>query len=197
MKITAESGIAAGVRRIEAVTGEGAFQQVRAADTLLDELSRVLKSNPTDLVERVASLVGENKQLNKELGEASQKLAASQSSDLSQAAIDIDGVKFLAAQVQGDNKAMMQTLDSLRSQLGDAVIVLAHVQNDKVGMVIAVSKDLVSRIKAPDIMAVAGPCVGAKGGGRPDLARAGGGSNPAGLDEAFSAAQSFARQQLS
>jgi len=190
-KVTAEMGIAAGVRRIEAVTGEGALSEIRATDVLINSLAALLKCGRNELAERVESLVSENKQLAKQMREAGEKLAASQGSDLARSAIDMDGVKFLASEVQGDNEAMMQTLDNLRSQLSACVVVLAHVRDGKVGLVVGVSKTLIERIKAPEVLAVVGPLVGAKGGGRPDLARAGGGDKPQGLAEAFSAAQAF------
>ena len=196
-KITAEAGIAAGVRRIEAVTGAGALAEVRRADQLLDEISGLVKSNRGDLAERIQSLLADNRRLYKELDEAGQKLAASQGSDLAASAVDINGVKFLASQVQGDSKAMMQTLDTLRSQLGDSIIVLAQVEAGKIGLVVGVAKNLTGQVKAPEIMAVVGPAVGAKGGGRPDMARAGGGDNPDGLAQAFQAAEEFVRGQLS
>ena len=195
-KITAEMGIAAGVRRIEAVTGEGAFIQVRDVDEMLDNVAEILKSSRANIVERVAGLVSENKALTKQLTDASQKLAAVKGTDLAATAINVGDVKFLAAEVQGDNKAMMQTLDSLRSQLGDAVIVLAQVHNDKVGIVVGVGKSIIQRLQAPEVLAAIGPLVGAKGGGREDLARAGGGDNPAGLEKAFAAAQTFVQQRL-
>ncbi len=195
-KITAEMGIAAGIRRIEAVTGEGAIIQVRVVDEMLDNVAEMLKSNRANIVERVAGLVSENKALTRQLTDVSQKLAASKGTDLAAGAVDIGGVKFLAAEVQGDNKAMMQTLDSLRAQLGEAVIVLAQVHNDKVGMVVGVGKTVVQRLQAPEVLAAIGPLVGAKGGGRADLARAGGGDNPSGLEEAFAAAQTFVQQHL-
>jgi len=196
LKITAEMGIAAGVRRVEAVTGEGALREVRAADQLLDDISALLKSSRGDLTDRVQSLLADNRRLHKELDEAGQQLAASQGSDLASTAVDLNGVKFLASTVQGDNKAMMQTLDTLRSQLGEAVIVLAQVEGGRVGLVVGVAKSLTERLKAPEIMNVVGPAVGAKGGGRPDMARAGGGDNPDGLDAAFAAAQEFVSAQL-
>jgi len=196
LKVTSESGIASGVRRIEATTGEGAFQRARAADTLLAQLSGLLKSNPSELLGRISALVAENKQQQKELESIGQKLAAVQGSDLADEVVEIGGVKFLGCEVQGDNKAMMQTMDTLRSQLGDAVIVLAQVENGRVGVAIGVAKSLVDKIRAPDIMAVTGPEVGAKGGGRPDLARAGGGDNPNGLAAAFAAAKAFVTAAL-
>ncbi len=196
LKITAETGIAAGVRRIEAVTGEGAFDLIRAADELLDTLAGVVKVGRSELLERVQSTLAENKQLQKQLSDMSQKIAASQGTDLAANAVDIGGVKFLASEVEGDNKAMMQTLDTLRSQLDECVVVLAQVSGGKVGAVVGVSKALSKQISAPDVMAIVGPLLGAKGGGRADLARAGGGDNPAGLVSAFAAAQAFVTEKL-
>lgn len=195
-KLTAETGIAAGVRRIEAVTGDGAQALIKEAEQTLEEISGLLKGGRQDVRDRVASLIAENRQLSKALAEAEQQLAASQGGDLLSQVVDIDGVSFLAASVAGDNKAMMQTLDSLRSQLDNSVVVLAQTQGDKVGMVVAVSKSLSERIAAPDVLNHIGALVGVKGGGRPDLARAGGGDNPAGLDDAFAAAQQYVLQSV-
>ncbi len=197
LKIVAESGIAAGVRRIEAVSGPGALEQVRAQEALLDDLAGRLKTNRADLAERVSALVEDNKALTKSLGDAEQKLASSQGSDLAAAKEEINGVAFVASEVSGDNKAMMQTLDMLRSQVDDGVIVLASVDAGRVGLVVAVAKSLTDKLKAPEIMGVVGPHVGAKGGGRPDLARAGGGDNPGGLQEAFAAAREYVHNALS
>lgn len=196
LKITAETGIAAGIRRIEAVTGNGALSLIRDTDLLLENLSQILKVGRSELLERVQNTLQENKQLHKQLAEVSQKMAASQGSDLASQSVDINGVNFLASEVEGDNKAMMQTLDTLRSQLGECVVVLAQVNAGKVGAVVGVSKKVVDKVSAPDIMATFGPLVGAKGGGRPDLARAGGGDNPSGLADAFAAAERFVAQRL-
>ena len=188
-KVISEVGIAAGIRRIEAVSGEGAGILVRNQTDALNRAAKLLKSTPEKLEERISALLDENRQLNKSLHDSQQKLSASQGADLAGQAIDIFSTKFLAVEVEGDNKAMLQTLDSLRSQLGESVIVLANISNGKVGLVVGVSKGLVKTVSAPAVMAVVGPHVGAKGGGRPDLARAGGGDNPGGLTNAFSAAQ--------
>ncbi len=196
LKITAETGIAAGIRRIEAVTGNGALALIRETDHLLEALSQLLKVGRGELIDRVQNTLAENKQLQKQLAEVSQKMAASQGSDLASQAVNINGVNFLASEVEGDNKAMMQTLDTLRSQLGECVVILAQVNAGKVGAVIGVSKQVKDIVSAPDIMAHFGPLVGAKGGGRPDLARAGGGDNPSGLADAFAAAQAFVSEQL-
>ena len=195
-KIVSEAGIAAGVRRIEAVTAAAALAEIHQTETILDEAVTILKSTRADLHDRLSGMLADNRRLQKALDEAGQKLAASQGGDLAAQAIDIDGVKFLASEVEGDNKAMMQTLDTLRSQLGEAVIVLAQSDQGKVSLVVGVSKSLTDKIQAPDIMAVAGPEVGAKGGGRADMARAGGGTDPAGLPKAFEAARTVVMQRL-
>lgn len=196
-KISSEAGIASGIRRIEATTGDMAFQQTRATDALLAQLASLLKSNSAELLDKVTTLLAENKQQSKELESMGQKLAAAQGSDLAEKVTLIGDVKFLASVVDGDNKAMMQTLDTLRSQLGDAVIVLAQEEKGRVSLAVGVAKSLIEQVKAPEIMAVAGPEVGAKGGGRPDLARAGGGSNPQGMQAAFDAAQAYVAKVLS
>ena len=195
-KIIAETGIAAGVRRIEALTGRGAQGYLEDAENLLDALARELKAGRGDLLDKAQTLVADIRSLGKALQTAQAKLAASQGSDIAGGAEEIGGVTFLAARVDGDNKAMMQTLDDLRSKFADAIVVLAQTQGDKVGMVVGVSKSVVDRVAAPDIMAVAAPEVGAKGGGRGDLARAGGGDNPGGVDSAFAKARELAAERL-
>ncbi len=195
-KVTAETGIAAGIRRIEAVTGAGADEFVRGQQQNLAKLADLLKTSPADVLERVQNLLADNRELSKTLKEANQKMAASQGSDLAGAAVDIGGARFLAATVEGDGKALMQTLDTLKSQLGASVVVLANINGNKVNLVVAVSKDLTDRLSAPEVMNIVGPAVGAKGGGRPDLARAGGGNNPAGIDKAFADAQAFVAGKL-
>ena len=193
-RITSEAGIASGVRRIEAVTGAEALAQARASDWLLDELASTLRGQRADVLERVLALAEENKQLQKQLRAASQKLAASAGSDLANQVELVGGVEFLAGRLMGDGKAMMQTLDTLRSQISDGIIVLACVDSDKVSLVVGVGKGLTDRVKAPDILAVMGPLVGAKGGGRPDMARAGGGKIPSGIDQALVAARNLVSQ---
>ncbi len=196
MKITAETGIAAGVRRVEAVSGAAAEDFVRQQQGLLDGVATELKSAAGDLLERVKSLVDENRQLRKSVDELTQKLAADKGSDLLTQAVDMGAAKFVAAKVEGDGKAMMQTLDQLRSQMESCVVVLAQEQKGKVNLVVGVSKNLTAEIEAPDVMDAVSPHVGARGGGRPDLARAGGGDNPAGLDAAFTAAETLVKERL-
>ena len=196
-KIQFETGIAAGVRRIEAVTGQAAVDHARALEQRLFMASEQLKTNPAELVDRILHVVGENKALAKEIEALNQKVATAQSSDLGAAMEDINGVAVLVASVQGDSKTVMQTLDTLRSKTADdSVFVLANVAGGKVGLVVAVSKALSARIAAPDLLNSIGPLVGAKGGGRPDLARAGGGNNPDGIEALISAAKEWLQERL-
>ncbi len=195
-KISVETGIAAGIRRIEALTGDRAVDLVRNVEDLLGNVSRVLKAQPQELLEKVSTLLTENKSLTKQITALNQKIAQSKGSGLLDQAVVVDGVHLLVAKVDGDNKAMMQTLDTLKSQLSSAVIVLAQESGGRVGMVVSVSKDVTQRITAPDLLEKIGPVVGAKGGGRADLARAGGGDNPAGITEALSTARSFVSSML-
>lgn len=196
-RIVSEAGIAAGVRRVEAVTGQGALQTVQADQDLLADMSQTLKVGRLELAPRLQQVVAENRALLRQVEQLGQQLAANKSSDLGSQIEEIHGVQFLAAQVEGDNKAMMQTLDTVRGQMQQqCVIVLAAVDAGKVSMVAAVSKDLATRASAAELMQTIAPSVGAKGGGRPDLARAGGGDNADGVSDALSAARAWAEQQL-
>ena len=197
-KIQLETGIAAGVRRIEAVTGQAAVAHNRALEDCLLSASEQLKTNPAELTERILQVVNDNRALVKEIESLSQKVAAAQSSGLSESILDINGVAFLAAKIEADSKTVMQTLDTLRSKAAqDSVFVLANVQGGKVGVVVAVSKALSDRLAAPELINAIGPLVGAKGGGRPDLARAGGGDNPAGIEQLIAVSKDWVTEQLS
>ena len=198
-RIVSEAGIAAGIRRIEAVTGEEALQTVRDDQEMLAEIGQTLKVNRRELGKRLQQLISENRALARQVEQLGQQLAANKSSDLSGQVLDINGVAFLAAQVEGDNKSMMQTLDTVRSQLqGDALVVLAVVDDGgKVALVAAASKELTERLSASELMQTIAPVVGAKGGGRPDLARAGGGDRADAVGEALAAARHWAEAKLS
>ena len=196
-KIQLESGIAAGIRRIEAVSGEGALAAVSENDSLIASIGHTLKVGASEINARIVQILAENKALNREVEQLGQQIAASKSSDLGSEVEQINGVDFIAAHVDGDNKAMMQTLDTLRSQLSaDSVIVLAQVAGGKVGMVVSVSKSITEKIQAPQLLSAVAEHVGAKGGGRPDLARAGGGTNPDGVKQALADAQVWVRDRL-
>jgi alanyl-tRNA synthetase len=196
-KIQLETGIASGVRRIEALTGQAAVDYNRTLEDRLLAASEQLKTNPLELTDRIVQVVNDNKALSKELESLSQKMAVAQSSDLSESMMDINGVAFLAAKIDSDSKTVMQTLDTLRSKApNNSVFVLANVQGGKVGLVVAVSKDLNPGLSAPELLNAVGPLVGAKGGGRPDLARAGGGDNPAGIDALLEQSKSWLVEHL-
>jgi alanyl-tRNA synthetase len=196
-KIQLESGIAAGIRRIEAVSGEGALAVVSENDNLIASIGHTLKVGVSEINSRIIQILAENKALSREVEQLGQKIAASKSSDLGDQVEHVNGVDFIAAHVEGDNKAMMQTLDTLRSQLSeDSVIVLAQVASGKVGLVVSVSKSITEKIKAPELLSAIAAQVGAKGGGRPDLARAGGGTNPDGVMQALADAHIWVRDRL-
>jgi alanyl-tRNA synthetase len=195
-RITGETGIAAGIRRIEAVTGPAALAFTLAAEDTLSTVASLVRGSRSDVAEKVRALVDENRRLGRELAQAQQKLAANQGSDLVDEAVDVEGIKVLAARVEGDSKALMQTLDTLKSQLGSTAIVLGHVDGGKVSLIAGVSKDLTGRINAPDLINAVGSQVGAKGGGRPDMARAGGGKNPEALPEALASVPEWVRTHL-
>ena len=196
-KIVSETGIAAGIRRVEAVTGDVALSQVYEDQVLLNDVVESLKVGRREVAGKLEQLIAENRALTKQVAQMSQQLVANKSSDLSTQVVDIAGVSFLAAQVDGDNKAMMQTLDIVRSQLPtDAMVVLASVDNGKVNMVAATSKSLSASLSAARLMQTVAPLVGAKGGGRPDLARAGGGDQVDAVARALIAAQQWVEGQL-
>ena len=195
-RIVSEGGVAAGVRRIEAVTGPGALAWIDATDHIVDAVGQMVRAGRSDVTDKVAAVVEENRRLHKELERLKQKLATSQGSDLAGQAVDVDGIKVLAAPVEGDPKSLMQTLDMLKSKLGSAVIVLGNVSDGKVNIIAGVSKDLVDRVAAPDLISLVGPEVGAKGGGRPDMARAGGGDRPDALAPALAKVRSWVAERV-
>ncbi len=174
-KITSEGGVAAGIRRIEAVTAEAALQWVNEEEQSLTEILRLVKGKREDVVSRVAQLLEKNRGLEKQLDQLKSKLASSQGSDLSAQAVDINGIKVLAANLEGaDVKTLRDTLDQLKNKLGTSAIVLAAVNGEKVSLVAGVSKDATTKIKAGDLVNSVASQVGGKGGGRPDMAQAGG-----------------------
>lgn len=194
--ILAESGIASGVRRIEAVSGEGALELGRSQSRRLEEMAATLKCSESDLPSKIEALLAEQKALEKNISQLSQELAANQSSDLGEEIQVVAGVSVLAAEINGDNKALMQTLDTLKSQLDEYVLVLAQQSGGKVGMVVAVSEGAKTKVSAPELLNAAGALVGLKGGGRPDLARGGGGDNPGAMEDALQMARDNAATAL-
>ncbi len=174
-RIEAESGTAAGVRRIEAVTGEGAMAALHAQSDRLHDVAQLLKSDTQSLGDKVRAVLERNRQLEKELQQLKEQQAAQESAGLSSKAIDLNGVKLLVSELSGAEPKMLRTMvDDLKNQLGSTVIVLATVSGDKVSLISGVSKDLTDRVKAGELIAMVARQVGGKGGGRPDMAQAGG-----------------------
>jgi len=174
-RIQAESGTAAGIRRIEAITGEGALAQVNAQSSQLQDLAQLVKANSSNLNEKVRGLVDHVRALEKELQQLRDQQAAQESASLSSNAIDIKGVKLLVSELNNVEPKMLRTMvDDLKNQLGSAIIVLATVTEGKVSLIAGVTKDLTDRVKAGELIAGLAQQVGGKGGGRPDMAQAGG-----------------------
>jgi alanyl-tRNA synthetase len=197
LKIVAETGIAAGVRRIEAVTGEAAMQWVNRNESRLQRVAELVRGSRDDVDEKVMQLLEKNRALEKELQQLKGKLASSQGSDLASQAVDVEGLKVLAARMEGaDVKTLRDTLDQLKNKLGSAAVVLAAVNDGKVSLVAGVTKDRTGEIKAGELVNAVASQVGGKGGGRPDMAQAGG-SQPENLDSALESVTGWVQQQLS
>ncbi|MEY3885102.1 MAG: hypothetical protein RIS87_877, partial [Pseudomonadota bacterium] len=174
-KITSESGVAAGVRRIEATTGNGALKIINAQQQLIDQLAHALKAPNGELANKVAQLADHAKSLEKELARLKSKLASSQGDDLSTQAVEIAGVKVLAVVLDGANaETLRETMDKLKDKLKSAAIVLASVNDGKVSLAAGITADLIAKIKAGDLVNFVAQQVGGKGGGKPDMAMAGG-----------------------
>lgn len=195
-KIVSEGGVAAGVRRIEAVTGSNALEWIAENTHKLDGVAHLLKANRDNVGEKVEQLVSKARQLEKELEQLKAKLSAQAGSDLVSQAIDINGIKVLAAKLEGvDPKSLRDTVDQLKDKLGQAAVVLATVSGDKVSLIAGVTKAETSKIKAGDLVNHVAQQVGGKGGGRPDMAQAGG-NNPAALDTALQSVTPWLQEQL-
>ncbi|MCD6684469.1 alanine--tRNA ligase [Escherichia coli] len=174
-RIISESGTAAGVRRIEAVTGEGAIATVHADSDRLSEVAHLLKGDSNNLADKVRSVLERTRQLEKELQQLKEQAAAQESANLSSKAIDVNGVKLLVSELSGVEPKMLRTMvDDLKNQLGSTIIVLATVAEGKVSLIAGVSKDVTDRVKAGELIGMVAQQVGGKGGGRPDMAQAGG-----------------------
>ncbi|MCU7836596.1 MAG: alanine--tRNA ligase [gamma proteobacterium symbiont of Taylorina sp.] len=196
MKITSEAGVAAGVRRIEAVTGQGALAYIETNEQHIDKTAALLKANRETVFDKVSALIERSRKLEKELHLIKSKLASSQGNELTDNAIDINGIKVLAAKLEGvDAKGLRETMDQLKTKLGSCAIVLAVVTGDKVSLAAGVSKDNIKSIKAGDLVNCVASQVGGKGGGRPDMAMAGG-NQPENLEKALSSVPSWLENQL-
>jgi len=195
-KITAESGVAAGVRRVEATTGEGALKLVQAQQTLINQVAGELKAPAHELPAKIAQVMDNVKSLEKELARLKSKLASSQGDDLATQAQDINGVKVLAATLEGaDANALRETMDKLKDKLKSAVIVLSSVADGKVSLAAGVTADLISKVKAGELVNHVAGQVGGKGGGKPDMAMAGG-TEPANLPQALASVKAWVETKL-
>lgn len=196
-KIVSETGIASGVRRIEALTGEAALDHVEKTEQTLLNLASLLKTSPDKLKSRIEQLMQKSRQLDKELQSLKGKLASLSGSDLIENAIDVDGIKVVAARLEGaDVDTLRETMDQLKNKLKTAAIVLASVHGGKVRLVSGVTKDTTDRIHAGKLVNFVAQQVGGKGGGRPDMAQAGG-DNPAGLETALASVADWIKDSLS
>ena len=195
-KILSESGVAAGVRRVEAVTGKTAYEWVVHTDQVLRDIAAMLRGSREDVDEKVRELVERSRRLEKEVQQLKSKLASGQGGDLTSQAKDVGGIKVLAAQIDGaDAKSLRDAVDQLKGKLGSSVIVLATVQDGKVVLVAGVSADLLSRMRAGEIASAVAAQVGGKGGGRADFAQAGG-TQPENLGRALAGVESLIRSHL-
>jgi len=196
-KILSESGVAAGVRRVEAITGKTAYEWVVHTEQVLRDVAGMLRGSRDDVDEKVRELVERSRKLEKEVQQLKSKLATGQGGDLTSQAKNVDGVQVLAAQIDGaDAKSLRDAVDQLKSKLGSSVVVLATVQDGKVVLVAGVSADLMGRMKAGDIAGAVAAQVGGRGGGRADFAQAGG-TQPENLSQALAGVESLIRSRLS
>ena len=185
----------AGLRRIESVTAEHAIDWMDKGETQLAEVAAMLKGNRDDISSRVSQLMDKTRSLEKELAQLKGKLASSQGSDLSSQAVDVNGIKVLAANLEGaDVKTLRDNLDQIKNKLGTYAIVLAAVNGDKITLVAGVSKDAINKVKAGDLVNSVASQVGGKGGGRPDMAQAGG-DQPENLSAALKGVPDWVQEQ--
>lgn len=195
-RIISESGTAAGVRRIEAVTGEGAIATVHADSDRLSEVAHLLKGDSNNLADKVRSVLERTRQLEKELQQLKEQAAAQESANLSSKAIDVNGVKLLVSELSGVEPKMLRTMvDDLKNQLGSTIIVLATVVEGKVSLIAGVSKDVTDRVKAGELIGMVAQQVGGQGGGRPDMAQAGG-TDAAALPAALASVKGWVSAKL-
>ncbi|MFQ3289202.1 MAG: alanyl-tRNA synthetase [Alteromonadaceae bacterium] len=195
-KIISESGIAAGVRRIEAVTATGALNFVEQQSQSLFSIAALVKSDVNNVTDKVEQLISRGKQQEKEINQLKQLLAAQAGSDLVSQAIDINGVKVLIADLDGvETKALRGMVDELKNKMGSAIIMLATANDGKVGLISGVTKDLIGKVKAGELVNMVAQQVGGKGGGRPDMAQAGG-SQPENISTALATVQAWLTEKL-
>jgi len=195
-KVVGESGVAAGVRRIEAVTGANALAYLQQLEDTVNQAASALKSPTAELTARIGGALDQIKALEKELAALKGKLASSQGDELAGQAVEVKGLKVLAARLEGaDAKTLRDTMDKLKDKLKSAAIVLAAVEGDKVQLAAGVTSDAVGRVKAGELVNFVASQVGGKGGGKPDMAMAGG-TNAAALPQALAAVQGWVAERL-
>ncbi len=195
-KIVTESGVAAGVRRVEAVTGEGALARVNTQAQQLQQVADAVKSQPHEAATRIGQILDNMKSLERELAALKSKLASSQGDELLTQAQDVNGIKVLAAKLEGADAAVLrETLDKLKDKLKFAAIVLASVNDGKVSLIAGVTADATSKVKAGELVNFVAQQVGGKGGGRPDMAQAGG-TQPESLDSALASVHAWVKAKL-
>ncbi|WP_431822072.1 alanine--tRNA ligase [Burkholderia sp. F1] len=195
-KIVVEGGVAAGIRRVEAITGDNAVRYVQDLDARMNEAAAALKAQPSELTQRIAQVQDQVKSLEKELGALKSKLASSQGDELAQQAVEVGGVHVLAATLDGaDAKTLRETVDKLKDKLKSAAIVLAAVEGGKVSLIAGVTPDASKKVKAGELVNFVAQQVGGKGGGRPDMAQAGG-TEPANLPAALAGVKGWVEERL-
>ena len=195
-KIVSEGGIAAGVRRIVALTGGEALAWVHAMEDRIDRITVRMKADTETVVDRIEAMLARNRDLERDVDRLKARAAASRGDDLAAQAVDVDGLKVLAAKIDGaDSKALRETVDRLKDRLGSAAVVLATVSGGKVALVAGVTKDSTDRIEAGPLANHVARQVGGRGGGRPELAQAGG-NDPSAVDQAIRSVPGWVREQL-
>ncbi len=194
-KVVSESGVAAGVRRIEAITGDNALAYLQSLESTVNQVAGTLKATPSELSSRIGNVLEQVKSLEKELAAVKGKLASAQGDELLNKAVDVNGIKVLAATLNGaDVPALRETMDKLKDKLKTAAIVLAAVNEGKVSLIAGVTQDATAKVKAGELVNFVAQQVGGKGGGRPDMAQAGG-TDPSGLLKALDGVTDWVRQR--
>ncbi|MBT5700286.1 MAG: alanine--tRNA ligase, partial [Gammaproteobacteria bacterium] len=196
-RVVSEQGVASGVRRIEAITGSAALAQVESNEDLLSQAGSLVRADNHNLADKLSGLIDQNKKLEKTIADLNRKLATGGvGPDITESAIDLGGVKLVVSQLDGaDPKSLPDVLDQLKNKIGSGIIVLGTVSEGKVGLIVGVTKDLTDRFHAGNLVNHIASQVGGKGGGRPDMARAGG-SDPDALPAALASVEQFARNLL-